>query len=283
MKVGLYSGALAYDQPSMTAHQVPPEGFSYLKRNDPAAEILLATGEEARWAAELLRETVGDARPKVLWFQESRWIVEGRGFPTGFDLMISNDDMFLDYGQVDCPTVYLTLFGTWLLEPLDLEKRYMLSMIASGKNHPAAEGYRVRREAAALLGRGWEHGYGALFNRFVEDKTDAMAPYRFSVAVESESFPWWHTEKLFDCFAARAVPLYWGCQDMTKLREWGYDPAGILPWTTPEELAQLVEGLSEARYEAMLPAIETNYNRTRELYCTEVALQKVLTEALCPA
>ena len=280
MKIGLYSGALAYDQPSMTAHQVPPEGFSYLKRNDPAAEILLATGEEARWAKELLRETVGDARPKVLWCQEAAWIHALAPIPgDGFDLILTNDAQRLGFDR----RAYLTLFGTWLREPLDLEKRYMLSMIASGKNHPAAEGYRVRREAAALLGRGWEHGYGALFNRFVEDKTDAMAPYRFSVAVESESFPWWHTEKLFDCFAARAVPLYWGCQDMTKLREWGYDPAGILPWTTPEELAQLVEGLSEARYEAMLPAIETNYNRTRELYCTEVALQKVLTEALCPA
>ena len=280
MKIGLYSGALAYDQPSMTAHQVPPEGFSYLKRNDPAAEILLATGEEARWAAELLRETVGDARPKVLWCQEAAWIHALAPIPgDGFDLILTNDAQRLGFDR----RAYLTLFGTWLREPLDLEKRYMLSMIASGKNHPAAEGYRVRREAAALLGRGWEHGYGALFNRFVEDKADALAPYRFSVAVESESYPWWHTEKLFDCFAARTVPLYWGCQDMTKLREWGYDPAGILPWTTPEELAQLVEGLSEARYEAMLPAIHTNYQRTRELYCTEVALQKVLTEALCPA
>jgi hypothetical protein len=193
---------------------------------------------------------------------------------TAFDVVLSGD-------AADPGAVYLPFVGTWIRGSPDLEKEYMVSMVASAKAVLGVEGYAARKKAAEWFGPEWEHGYGRRFNRPVEDKAEGLAPYRFSVAIESQKYQWNHTEKLFDCFACKTVPLYWGCDDFTRLTEWGYDPAGILPWTTPEDLAHLVGSLSVERYESMQAAIHANYERTLELYCTEVALEKVLKEVLC--
>jgi hypothetical protein len=265
MKVGLYT--TAFHAPSITHGQVPPETFSYWYPNDDP-DCLLATAESEH---EL------PAKGGILWRQEARWLMP-KDWESSPALVLSADKVDVARGAV-----YLPFVGTWLKEPLDLTKTGMACMIASAKATKGIEGYAVRKSVRGMLGMYWPHGFGRLFGRPIEDKGDVLGPYRFSIAVESQKYPWYHSEKLFDCFAAKAVPLYWGCDDFTKLTEWGYDPAGILPWTTPEELAHLVGSLSVERYEAMRAAIHANYERTKELYCTEVALEKVLREALCLA
>lgn len=46
--------------------------------------------------------------------------------------------------------------------------------------------------------------------RPVDDKAEAMAPYRYHVAVENHVEPGHFTEKLTDCFIAGCVPFYFG-------------------------------------------------------------------------
>jgi hypothetical protein len=45
----------------------------------------------------------------------------------------------------------------------------------------------------------------------IEDKWDGIAPYRYSIAVENFSNPYYWTEKLADCYLAWAMPIYYGC------------------------------------------------------------------------
>lgn len=50
--------------------------------------------------------------------------------------------------------------------------------------------------------------------RPVEDKWDALAPYRYSLAIENTSSPDYWTEKLADCFLSWTVPIYYGCPNL---------------------------------------------------------------------
>lgn len=50
--------------------------------------------------------------------------------------------------------------------------------------------------------------------RYIEDKWDGLARYRYSIAVENASGPDYWTEKIGDCFLAWTVPLYHGCTNL---------------------------------------------------------------------
>lgn len=77
----------------------------------------------------------------------------------------------------------------------------------------------------ALFGIGWD---SAMVNwrrirkiRFYhtpcscEDKLETMATFRFALCFENCVFPGYLTEKIFDCFFAGCVPVYWGAPDIT--------------------------------------------------------------------
>lgn len=49
-----------------------------------------------------------------------------------------------------------------------------------------------------------------------EDKWAGLAPYRYSLAVENFSNPFYWTEKLIDAYLSWCMPIYYGCSDITK-------------------------------------------------------------------
>ncbi|MDD1705764.1 MAG: glycosyltransferase family 10 [Methanoregulaceae archaeon] len=49
---------------------------------------------------------------------------------------------------------------------------------------------------------------------FVEDKWDALAPYKYSFAVENSSSKDYWTEKVGDCFLCFTLPIYYGCTNL---------------------------------------------------------------------
>lgn len=49
-----------------------------------------------------------------------------------------------------------------------------------------------------------------------ENKHDILSKYKFSLCYENvEKEKGWVTEKIFDCFNARTVPIYWGAENIT--------------------------------------------------------------------
>lgn len=56
--------------------------------------------------------------------------------------------------------------------------------------------------------------YGKGFN-YIEDKFDALYPYRYSVAIENNSLKNYFTEKIFECYLTYTVPIYYGCVNIS--------------------------------------------------------------------
>lgn len=78
-----------------------------------------------------------------------------------------------------------------------------------------------------LYGRGWNSpkkfslkekvfGYKKYKNYKgeVEDKLELLSSFKFCLAFENSSAPGYITEKIFDCFKARAVPIYYGAPNI---------------------------------------------------------------------
>jgi len=81
---------------------------------------------------------------------------------------------------------------------------------------------RIERELPlALYGRGFFP---------LQDKWDGLAPYKYSIAFENTVAPGYVTEKLFDCWVAGCLPLYYGAPDVER-----HFPADALIRIDPED------------------------------------------------
>lgn len=59
------------------------------------------------------------------------------------------------------------------------------------------------------------HLYGRGFS-YIQDKWDGLAPYKYSLAIENFSNPYYWSEKLADCFLAWTMPIYYGCSRINE-------------------------------------------------------------------
>lgn len=136
---------------------------------------------------------------------------------------------------------------------IEVHKTKMVSIIASAKR--TFEGHRLRHEVIDkaraqnlvldVMGRGY---------RPIEDKTEGLAPYRFTVVIENSREPSYITEKLIDALRCRTVPIYWGAPDVGKI----FDPAGLIECTTFADIVAAVQRASAEDYDRRRTAIEVN-------------------------
>ena len=85
--------------------------------------------------------------------------------------------------------------------------------------------------------------YGRGFRSF-EDKWSVLAPYRFHIAIENSSTPYYWTEKLSDCFLAGCYPIYYGCTNAADyFPEGAFAPIDI---SRPEECFARIDSLIAA-------------------------------------
>ena len=55
--------------------------------------------------------------------------------------------------------------------------------------------------------------YGRGFNS-IDDKWEALAPYKYSIAIENSAINGYFTEKLTECYLAHTFPIYYGAPDI---------------------------------------------------------------------
>ncbi|MBS0648337.1 MAG: hypothetical protein JSS10_03820 [Verrucomicrobia bacterium] len=119
-----------------------------------------------------------------------------------------------------------------VLQPLEkelvpFEKKKLLTQISSNKKskHPK-ELYKEREEVIQFFedkpdvfefyGFTWEKKGYKNYRGTVENKISTLKNYRFSVCYENmRDVKGYVTEKIFDCFAAGVVPIYWGASNIT--------------------------------------------------------------------
>jgi hypothetical protein len=111
--------------------------------------------------------------------------------------------------------------------------------------------------------------------RTVEDKWIALAPYRYSVAVENSSSPDYWTEKIAECFLTWTIPLYDGCTNIGD-----YFPAdSFIPIDASDHIATLGrinELLRSDEWEQRLSAVSEARRRVLENYHLFPALVRAI-------
>ena len=109
------------------------------------------------------------------------------------------------------------------------QERKLLTLIASrlSSKHPNelySEREKIIRffearpeEPFDLYGRYWEKRKFTCWRGAIPDKMAVLKKYRFAIAYENSQETGYVTEKLWDCFAAGVVPIYWGAPNIEEI------------------------------------------------------------------
>lgn len=176
-----------------------------------------------------------------------------------------------------CRTLYATFDSFVDLKPEETytNKPLLVSMIYSNKQ--ILVGHKLRYEVAQLYGDHMDLlGFGAT-GKFIE-KDESLIPYMYQVTIENGMYPDYVSEKFFDCLKTRTVPIYWGGKE--GVEKMGFDSRGIIFFNTAEELGDILKNqISAEQYATMLPFVEKNYHRLREIrqeVCMDALLHPIL-------
>lgn len=125
-----------------------------------------------------------------------------------FDFVITHDKYFASFENFR----YAPYGGSWIaFDDWGMHKKTkFMSMIMSDKD--STTGHMMRREVARvakeILGNHIDiFGYGI---NPIKRKFDALAPYKYSIVIESSNRWGYFSEKLIDCLSVGTVPIYWG-------------------------------------------------------------------------
>jgi hypothetical protein len=106
-----------------------------------------------------------------------------------------------------------------------------------------------------LYGRGWDGKRYPSYKGAIDDKLEVLSKYKFSLCYENmTNCRGYVTEKIFDCFYANTVPIYWGATNIQDYipKECFIDRRNF---DTNEELMNFVLNVNKNEYEKMILAI----------------------------
>ncbi len=102
-----------------------------------------------------------------------------------------------------------------------------------------------------LYGKGWEESGLKTYRGALANKFETLAGYRFGVAYENSRIKGYITEKIFDCFVAGCVPIYWGAPNVEE-----YIPKNTFihrqDFTSNEALLAYLQEMSEEEHKEYL-------------------------------
>ena len=109
----------------------------------------------------------------------------------------------------------------------------------------------------------------------IEDKWEALSPYKYTIVMENSQFKHYWTEKVSDAFLAATFPFYWGCPNLGD-----YFPCESfqsIDFEHPEEAITIISNsLALNTYDVALPFIR----HSRELVLDRHNLFPVVTTLL---
>ncbi len=111
---------------------------------------------------------------------------------------------------------------------------------------------RVGEEGFEFYGRKWDPAQYKSYKGQIEDKLGTIKNYRFAICYENTADVCGYvTEKIFDCFAAGVVPVYWGASNIGD-----FVPGDCFvdrrDFASMEELHQFMRSMSKETYEGYL-------------------------------
>lgn len=147
------------------------------------------------------------------------------------------------------------------------EEKKLCTLVASCiVNKSRSSLYKEREKAISFFegvgesgfefyGRGWKGEDHKSYRGPLADKIQAVKQYRFSIAYENtQGLKGYITEKIFDCFAAGNVPVYWGAPNVTD-----FIPKDCFidrrDFACMEDLYAFLKGMGKEEYEGYLRRI----------------------------
>jgi hypothetical protein len=193
----------------------------------------------------------------VAWVIEPRCI-DGVGHEvclsklSKFNYVLTYDEQFKQ--EVGEKALLYAIGGCWLraheicLHP----KTELVSIIASVKR--SATGHQLRHEVTRYYPL--VHAYGNAYQP-VPFKSEALAQYRYSVAIENSQVDTMFTEKIIDCFLTGTIPIYWGTRKIAE----HFNTLGVLQFETLDELNTIMAAICPEDYASRLDAVKDNFER----------------------
>lgn len=117
----------------------------------------------------------------------------------------------------------------------------------------------------------------------VDSKKEVLEKYRFAICYENaRDIDGYITEKIFDCFFAGCVPIYWGANNIIEHipKECFIDKR---EFNSYEKLYEFITNLSDEEYLKYLDAIENYLNSSkadefRAEYFANTIVEKILND-----
>ena len=148
-------------------------------------------------------------------------------------------------------------FSLWGLH----EKKKDVSLILSEKK--SMRGHQLRHGIVERFGSLITDLYGYEDKRI--RKFDGVAPYRFSVIIESEKAPGFFNEKLIDCFSVGTIPIYWGCTDLERF----FDLDGVVEVESFEDVKGALESANDHAYKTFIKSAKVNLELAKNYRISE--------------
>lgn len=223
-----------------------------------------------------------ESRFKIAWLMEPREYVPKAyeklsRLIDAFDLVLTFDSKALnEYPskcvRIPCDGIFLDSDSVFSKH----EKHKLCSMIYSRKT--LLTGHKLRHKIAkAINAKGFDVDmFGSGTGTYIKKKSDALNPYMFSVTIENSIDDFYVTEKAFDCFATRTIPIYWGTKKINT--DFGFNPDGILTFDTLEELTNILADISTDLYISKLNAVEENYQSVLRHYSVDDHIAAAISE-----
>ena len=135
------------------------------------------------------------------------------------------------------------------------EKTHLISVITSNKAFTRGHLDRIKfveklkahfGDQIDVFGRGF---------RSFDDKWDVLRPYKYHIAIENSSEPYYWTEKISDCYLTGTFPIYHGC---TNLADYYSKEAFVtIDVRKPDQAIQIIEQvIKEQRYEQSVAILD---------------------------
>ncbi len=149
--------------------------------------------------------------------------------------------------------LFLPYGTTWVpgWRDLPLRKTRMCSLIASAKRdtvghklrHLIVDWARQTGQPVDVMGRGYTP---------FEEKSDGLAPYRYSIVIENVQERNYFSEKLIDAILCNTVPIYWGCPNLEDF----LDTSAIIRCQSAQEVQNAIASMSDADFSERLSALK---------------------------
>ncbi len=177
--------------------------------------------------------------------------------------------------------------------PIPFHKKKFCVTIAGNKYESGAEElYSARRETIQffeknhpkefdLYGTGWHKKQNPSYKGAVACKKDTLQEYKYCICYEnSKHVTGYITEKIFDCFVAGTVPVYYGADNIKD-----YVPKYCFidreQFESDKDLYDFLKSITEEEYEKYICAI-TKYLMSKEieLFSTDYFVETMITSIL---